>query len=348
MDDRRDERIEDRRRARRREATRTWVILICLTLLAVGAVGFGLKLLFGNKDKKESQTEDAVFTERMTETESETQTETETETETEPPATLNLKREDIYSANAILIRKKTGQVVFDKDSTQKIYPASMTKVMTAVIALESISDLQTRVRLSEGMFEQLYLEGASMAGFLPGEEVSALNLLYGIMLPSGAECCTGLADYIAGSEDAFAKKMNQKAAELGMEGTHFVNASGLHHPEHYSTVADLAKLLEYALEKEVFREIASTAAYTTEANESHPEGLTLYSTLFGNMSEEIRSGNLIQGGKTGYTPEAGLCLASFGQVNGEEYILVTAGAAGSHETEPFHIMDAYQIYGHIK
>ena len=164
------------------------------------------------------------------------------------------------------------------------------------------------------------------------------------MLPSGAECCTGLADYIAGSEEGFADLMNRKAAELGMENTHFVNASGLHDPGHYTTAADLAKLMEYALRNDTFKEIASSAWHSTEPTDMHPDGITVYNTLFGSMTEEIRDSGIITGGKTGYTGEAGLCLASFAEINGETFILITAGADGNHETEQFHVLDAYAVY----
>lgn len=300
--------------------------------------------------KKEKRTPQTAAEQTFTpESETETRTETETPTEavTEPPVSLGIGGDALYSAHAVLIRTRTGEALLEKGSEEQMYPASMTKIMTAVVVLENISDLQVKIRLSEEMFEELYLAEASMAGFSPGEEVTALDLLYGVMLPSGAECCTGLADYVAGSEEAFAKLMNRKAAELGMTGTHFVNASGLHDANHYSTAADMAKLLEYALQNETFREIASTAVHSTDSTEMHPEGITVYSTLFGGMTEEIRNSGLIAGGKTGYTEEAGLCLASFAEINGETFILITAGAQGSHETEPFHILDAYAVYRNL-
>ena len=299
------------------------------------------------KKAKTGYPETEMLTDSLTAAETESETQTETETQTQPPVTVSVNPEEIYSRSALLIRSSTGQKVLDKNSTERIYPASMTKIMTAVVILENISDLQVQVRLSEAMFDQLYLAEASMAGFSPGEEVSAIDLLYGVMLPSGAECCQGLAEYISGSEAEFAKLMNQKAVELGMGNTHFVNASGLHNNDHYTTAEDLAKLLEYALENDTFREIATSASYSTQGTNGHPDGITFYNTLFGNMTEEVRASDLIKGGKTGYTEEAGLCLASFAEVNGETYILITAGAQGSHETEQFHILDAYKLYSNI-
>ena len=173
------------------------------------------------------------------------------------------------------------------------------------------------------------------------------ELLYGILLPSGAECCMVFADRIAGSEEAFAAKMNEKAVEIGMCHTHFCNATGLHDPAHYSTVKDLSILLRYALQYDSFQQAFSSSRYSTHPTEQHPEGFTFYSTMFEHMdSREVVGGKII-GGKTGYTKEALLCLASLAEVNGKEYILVTAKANGTHQTEQFHILDAIDVYNQI-
>ena len=104
-----------------------------------------------------------------------------------------------------------------KNSEEKIYPASLTKMMTAIVAIEKLPDLRKEIKLTSSTFQGLYKADASMAGFQPGEQVTAINLLYGVMLPSGAECCIGLANQIAGSEQNFVKIMNQKAVDLGMD-----------------------------------------------------------------------------------------------------------------------------------
>ena len=111
----------------------------------------------------------------------------------------------------------------------------MTKTMTCIVAVESIDDLESEIRLPEEIFPALYEEGASMAGFLPGEHVKIVDLLYGIILPSGGECSMAVAEYAAGSEEAFVEMMNEKAREVGMENTHFENATGLQNENHYST-----------------------------------------------------------------------------------------------------------------
>lgn len=188
-----------------------------------------------------------------------------------------------------------------------------------------------------------------MAGFAPGETVTAMDLLYGVMLPSGAESGIALAEKISGSEEAFVELMNQKAQELGMEGTHFTNSSGLHDENHYTTVRDLGILLMEALKNETFRQIFTARTYTTTPTQSNPSGITFEASVFKNMNtdQSARATGVIQGGKTGYTLEAGLCLASMGTVGGEEFLVITTGAQGSHETVQFNIEDALNLYAAI-
>ena len=259
----------------------------------------------------------------------------------------NVDFSDLYSSNAVLLNAETGSVLAEKGSNEKIYPASLTKIMTALLAVERTSDLDHRYQLPADIFQSLYLQNASMAGFLPDEQVSLRDLLHGILLPSGAECCVAFADYIAGSEPAFVDLMNQKAAELGMNDTHFCNSTGLHDPDHYSTVQDLALLLKYALNNQDFLDAFTCSSYCTSSTVQHPDGFTMKSTLFNNLPSAAVNGGEILGGKTGYTLEAQLCLASLASVNDTRYILVTAHAAGSQKTEPFHVRDAINVYNQI-
>ena len=186
-----------------------------------------------------------------------------------------------------------------------------------------------------------------MAGFQPGEEVRAIDLLYGAMLPSGAECCITLADHIAGSDHSFVKLMNKKAADLGMKNTHFENATGLHNENHYTTVKDLAILLSNALQNDTFREIFTTFRHSTPPTNKHPGGITFYSTMYERLgSQNIIDGEIL-GGKTGYTDKAGLCLASLAKVGKYEYILITTGAKGDHHSKQYNIIDAIAVYSSI-
>ena len=261
----------------------------------------------------------------------------------------NIELSGLNSEAAILLRVSDGQVLAQMNQEKRIYPASMTKMMTCIVAVESIDDLESEIRLPEEIFPALYEEGASMAGFLPGEHVKIVDLLYGIILPSGGECSMAVAEYAAGSEEAFVEMMNEKAREVGMENTHFENATGLQNENHYSTVKDLAVLLQYALQNSTFEEIFCSREHLTAPTDGHPEGLMLRSSMF-RLQEDWTVGKgkgEIRGGKTGFTDEAGLCLASEAMIGDEKYIAVTAGAEGDHSTEPYHVMDAFYLYGQL-
>lgn len=269
----------------------------------------------------------------------------ETVSRTEQKDVENLN--GLNSRNAVLMDLEAGEILADKGADEKVYPASLTKIMTAVLAVENIPDLQESITVPDGIFPGLYAEGASLAGFCPGEEAVGMDLLYGVLLPSGAECCLTLAGRIAGSEEAFVDMMNEKAGELGMDGTHFTNSTGLQDENHYSTVRDISTLLRYALENETFRQVFTSSRHSTSPSACHPEGFTFVSTMFQEMSSAQVNGGEILGGKTGYTKDAGLCLASLAVIDGKEYILVTAHANGNHETKQYHVQDAVKVYDQI-
>ena len=262
------------------------------------------------------------------------------------PVVRKLEMSGINSPYAVLMQAKGGKIIGNMKADDRIYPASMTKIMTVIVAIENLDDLDQEITLTNEMFEGLYEQDATQAGFQPGEVVRAIDLLYGAMLPSGAECCNALADTIGGSEEGFVDLMNKKAKKLGMDGTHFCDTTGLHDPDHYSTVRDIAILLKYSLRNDTFREIIESARHSSGVTNIHPDGITYYSTLFKNLSDTSVTGGEILGGKTGYTDEAGLCLASFAEIDGREYILVTAGAAGN-TGQPLHVQDAVTIYNRL-
>lgn len=230
---------------------------------------------------------------------------------------------DIESDSVIFVNITENHVVAERNASKRLYPASTTKIMTLLLAAESIADLDDTFTMTYEITDPLYLAGASAAGFLSGETVTVRDLLYGTILPSGADAAVGLAVKIAGSEAAFAKLMNKKAEELGLKDTHFVNVSGLYDADHYSTAEDIAVILRAAMGNELCREILSTYQYTTSATAQHPEGILLTSTLFSYMYGTEPEGAQIKGGKTGYTYESGYCIATFGMSDtGEEYICV--------------------------
>ena len=262
-------------------------------------------------------------------------------------SSVSISSDKLSSPNVILIRLKDHAVLMQKNSEEKIYPASLTKMMTVIVAIESLHNTKEEIKLTNSTFQGLYGADASMAGFKPGEQVKAIDLLYGAMLPSGAECCIGLAYQIAGSEQNFVKMMNKKAAYLGMKNTHFENVTGLQNENHYTTVKDLSSLLSYALKNDTFREIFTSSRHSTLPTNKHPGGITFYSTMFEELKNQNITDGEILGGKTGYTDEAGLCLASLAKVGKQEYIMISAGAKGDHHSQQYNITDALVAYNSI-
>ncbi|MCF0146717.1 MAG: D-alanyl-D-alanine carboxypeptidase [Eubacterium sp.] len=263
---------------------------------------------------------------------------------------------EVVSANVYMYRPEDQKEILNIEAEAQIYPASMTKMMTALIAIEELDLKQTHFV----MYDEVSLavtQDATRAGFSEGEEVTIEDLLYGALLPSGAECCYALASEViekqAGStqwdyETRFVELMNKKAAEIGMKNTQFTNCVGVQSPDHYSTCKDMAKLLEYGLNNETFKTIISTHTYTTTPTEYHPDGLALTSTMFASMGSSILPNETsIRGGKTGYTDEAGHCLASYADTEDEtRYILVTGG--GYTEVNDYsNISDAKYLYGQL-
>lgn len=264
----------------------------------------------------------------------------------EPPQ-KKMDLSQITSYAGILIRLEDGKVLTQFHEDEKIFPASLTKIMTCIVAIENARSLEDTAVVTQETYDEMYLQNASVAGFLPGEETRVIDLLYGNILPSGGECSVTLAEYTAGSEEAFVKLMNQKAEELGMDGTHYVNSVGLHDEAHYSTVKDIGTLLRYALDNETFREIFCAKEYTVPPTNMHPGGFAFGSSVFYLREDWTLSDGQIDGGKTGFTDEAGLCLATKATVGGREYIVVTAKAQGDYTTEPYHVYDAFCLYNQI-
>ena len=252
---------------------------------------------------------------------------------------------EINSKSAILLDLASEQVLAEKFSTEKIFPASLTKIMTALVVIENFDDLENAIVMPNDMYTYLVEQNASVAGFMAGEEVKIIDLLHGVLLPSGADACLSLARFVSGNEQAFAKKMTDRAHELGAVNTNFVNSTGLHDDNHYTTVKDLSVILTYALKNETFRKIFTTNTYTTSPTNMHQYGLTMSNTTFKAFERGGIENKYVKGGKTGFTGEACLCLATLAQKNGREYILITVGAGSSTSSKGVqHVQDAVYIY----
>lgn len=254
---------------------------------------------------------------------------------------MDIISEEILSPYVAVINVTDNKLVAGKNAETRIYPASMTKVMTLIVAVENIDNMDNTFTMTSAIIDPLYKDSATRAGFEPGEAVTAKDLMYGLILPSGADGAVGLAEMISGSEEEFVKLMNKKCEELGLTNTHFTNTSGLHNEDHYTTPVEMAMILQYAMENETCAEILSTYQYTTQATEKHPDGILLTSTMFSRMYGNEVGGVEIKAGKTGYTQEAKHCLVSYAESDGKKYIAVTAGAEGKWNV----IYDDFKLYG---
>ena len=249
---------------------------------------------------------------------------------------------EIDSTYGALIDLTNHTILAGKSATARMYPASMTKVMSLIVAYEAVENLSDTFQMTSTIIDPVYRSGASLAGFSPNETVTILDLMYGLILPSGAEAAVALAQYVAGSEEAFVDLMNAKAAEMGLVGTHFTNCSGLHDPNHYSTAVEMAMIMDYAMQYEDCATILSTYQYATTPTDKHPEGVKLESTMFSRMYGDEPEGVTIQAGKTGYTNEGHHCLVSYAtdDTTGEAYIFVSADA--QEKFAP--VFDAIAVY----
>ena len=237
--------------------------------------------------------------------------------------------EEIVSSNAILINVGSGEILAQKGAKTKINPASMTKILTVLVAAEHIDReaLDDTFTMTLEITDYGYVHDCSSVGFLKDETVTVRDLFYGTILPSGADAAVGLATYVAGSQEAFVEMMNEKLKELGLSDTaHFTNCVGIYDEEHYCTLYDMAIIMEAAADNELCREVLSAHSYTTSATEQHPEGITI-SNWFLRRIEDKDAGGEVLYAKTGYVVQSGNCAASYAEdASGNGYICVTAGA----------------------
>ncbi len=222
---------------------------------------------------------------------------------------------DISAASAIVFIADSGEILFEKDAYKRRSMASTTKIMTAVIALES-EKLDNTVTISSKMIN---VEGTSM-GLKTGDKITLENLVIGMMLLSGNDAANAIALYLGGNEEDFAVMMNNKAKEIGMRDTNFVTASGLDDDEHYTTAYDMALLTSYAMHNPDFKEIVSQTKDNVEyvfpdatyTYYNHNKFLTMYDGACGV--------------KTGFTKKSGRCLVTAVEKNGNLVIAVTLNA----------------------
>ena len=239
---------------------------------------------------------------------------------------------NIYSESVYMINLDTGETLVDIDSERARVPASLTKVMTAVVLLEEFKDnpeglKTTYVSAGSEAFDELYGTGASTADIQPYEEVSYYDLLAALLIPSSCEAANIIALNLADSISDFCDLMNKKAEELKMTDTHFSNAHGLFADKNYTSCKDMAVLCEYALDNfPTFKEIVAMSSYQMEATYYHSEGTLISNTNYMLRSTSKYYYSYVKGIKTGTLDSAGRCLASYATYDGNTYLIVSMGA----------------------
>lgn len=235
-----------------------------------------------------------------------------------PPAT--------QAGAVLLINADNGDMLYGKNENQRMYPASTTKIMVALLALENL-ELDEMVTATNSAI-RLLPPGHTNIGILNGETLSVRQLLYALMLPSAGDAANVLGERISGSVDEFVKLMNTRALEIGMKNTNYMNASGAHDPLHYTTAADMALLARKAMENEIFREIVKTDVYIIPATEQYTEERRLINTnhLVSKKKSSKYFYKYATGIKTGFTNDAKRCLVSSAEKNGIRLISVVLGA----------------------
>ena len=248
---------------------------------------------------------------------------------------------DVTAKAGMLVSLDTGEILFEKDIDKKVYPASITKIMTAVIILESGKYNPTEpITMTQEILDMVLGTGSAVSNLKAGEKITHKDLMYLVVMSSFGDCTYLAAQHFGGSVDGFVELMNGKAQELGLTGTKYANPVGLHDENNYTTVRDIYTLTKYALKLKVFKEICETSRYTMPATNLSGER-TFTST------NELQNANspyyyqYAKGVKTGFTDEAGRCLVSTASYNGYNYMCVVMGCPPYDKK---HFTESVELY----
>lgn len=321
---------------------------VCVVLAVV--VGLGLMAVKSFAEKPEEE-EPAPLTAQQPEIPQDVPPPVEVVDESEPPFSLALSDrtvtigEELSSKYAIVIDLTGEEILAAKEAFTVMYPASMTKILTVLVAAEALAgeeSLDETVTIDLSITDYCYVNECSVAGFVRDETVTVRELFYGTILPSGADAALALARYTAGSHEEFVDLMNAKVEELGLSETaHFTNCVGLFNERNVCTVYDMAMILRAAMENELCREVLTTKIHTIEANDLHPEGMILSNWFLRRIEDYVPDGMEVIGAKTGYVSAAGSCAASIAQTDeGDLFICVTANTTSSKQC----VQDHVQLY----
>ena len=234
---------------------------------------------------------------------------------------------EITAKNVMLASLDTGEILYSKKMDEKVYPASITKIMTVILMLESDKyNPDGKITMTKDALDLVLGTGSAVSNMKEGEEFTQLDLAYLVLMSSYGDCALLAAQYYGGTIENFVKMMNDKAAELGLTGTKYLNPTGLHEDGHYTTVRDIYTLTVYALKNKTFKEISSSTRYVMPATNFSPER-KLSTTNFLMDPTTNYYYKYASGVKTGYTDPAGRCLVSTASYNGYNYICIVMGCA---------------------
>lgn len=239
---------------------------------------------------------------------------------------------ELHAQTVLLVSMDTGTVLFEKNADQKVYPASLTKLMTAAVAVEQIQDLDQTITVPEYCITLLSGTDSSTANLKDGEQLTVRQLLYCMLVSSANDAANVIADFIGnGKISATVELMNEKAKELGMNGTHYANAHGLHDVEHYTTANDMLKLTQYIMTLPAIMDMCTTTRYTIPKTNRSDERILATSNLMTDRTQTYYY-SPVRGIKTGYTDPAGRCLISTASLDGYNYIAIVMGCPPKDES----------------
>ncbi len=223
---------------------------------------------------------------------------------------------------AMLISMDTDDVLYEKNADQKMYPASIAKLMSAIVMIENIDDLEnTYISYSKDANDRILGTGSVVYGLKIGEKMKAKDALAGLVISSCGDIAYAIAEHVGGNTENFVRMMNEKAAELGLTNTRYTNPVGLHDDNLYTTARDISILAKYAFANETIKSLLSKSSYVMEATEFHPTRTIVTSNLMINPNSDVYYQYAVCG-KTGFTDEAGRCLVSLASYKGYTYMAV--------------------------
>ena len=322
---------QKKKNKRRRRQFQQKVILSVLLVIIIGLIGvLGYQMQKNEKKQTDgnASASSSVSSSSLAGDSSEPISDSSPEEEITPTPepVQQISSDGLNSQHALLVRESDLAEMMNLGGDERIYPASMTKIMTALLTIENLPDLNETITVPEDIFEELTAQDASVAGFNPYEQPTVRDLLYGVLLPSGADACETLARAVGGSEEGFVAMMNQKAQELGCTSTSFTCVHGLYDYGNVSTAEDLAKIASACYANETYMQVANTQSYTLPATNLHQNERAITSTNLMLNPEYAYYRDYIRGMKTGFTTLAGRCFVTFASQNGRTYGLVILGS----------------------